>query len=170
MPKIRFYKVNIDYIKYLYSIDNRVQYNAARQDAYTENRPYVGVVLSVNGKSYFAPMEHPRPAHQKLKNNPHIFKIEGGRFGLVGLNNMLPVPPAQLVSFDINTSQNRNTLISQFIYCQKHVAELIAKAQTVYQRRQHPNAFEEKIYCDFAKLEAAADLYKDPQQLHMSLD
>jgi 8-oxo-dGTP diphosphatase len=41
---------------------------------------------------------------------------------------------------------------------------LIAKAQTVYQRRQHPNAFEEKIYCDFAKLEAAADLYKDPQQ------
>ena len=165
MQKIRFYKVNIDYIKYLHTVDSRVQYNAAQPDAYTENRPYVGVVLSVNGKSYFAPMEHPRPHHQSLKNNPHIFKIDGGRQGLVGLNNMLPVPPSQLVSFDINTEPNRKTLISQFIYCQNNVAELTAKAQNVYQRRQHPNAFEEKIYCDFAKLEAAADLYIAPQQL-----
>ena len=99
--KIRFYKVNIDYIKYLHTIDSRVQYNPNRQDAYTENRPYVGILLSVNGKDFFAPMEHPRPAHQKLKNNPHIFKIDGGRYGLVGLNNMLPVPPSQLVPFNL---------------------------------------------------------------------
>jgi protein AbiQ len=165
MPKIRFYKVNIDYIKYLHTVDNRVQYNVAKPDAYSENRPYVGVVLAVNGKCYFAPLEHPRPEHQNLKNNPHIFKIDGGKQGLVGLNNMLPVPPAQLVSFDINTLTNRKTLIAQFIYCQNHVTELTARAANVYQRRQHPNAFEEKIYCDFEKLEAAADLYIDRQQL-----
>ncbi len=164
MQKIRFYKVKLDYIKYLHTVDSRVQYHAARPDAYNENRPYIGVVLTVNGKCYFAPLEHPRPEHQNLKSNPHIFKIDGGKQGLVGLNNMLPVPPSQLVSFDINTMPNRKTLISQFIYCQNNAADLIAKAQNVYQRRLNPNAFEEKIYCDFEKLEAAADLYIDPQQ------
>ncbi|MDR0948637.1 MAG: type III toxin-antitoxin system ToxN/AbiQ family toxin [Lachnospiraceae bacterium] len=165
MSKIRFYKVHIDYIKYLHTIDIRVQYNATRQDAYTENRPYIGVVLTVNGKNYFAPMEHPRSEHQKLKSNPHIFKIDGGKYGLVGLNNMLPIPSEQLISFDINTSPRRKELMSQFIYCQNHFAELTAKANNVYQRRQHPNAFEEKLYCDFAKLEAAADLYRATQQV-----
>jgi hypothetical protein len=78
---------------------------------------------------------------------------------------MLPIPSEYLISFDINTSPRRKELMSQFIYCQDHFAELTAKAHNVYQRRQHPNAFEEKIYCDFAKLEAAADLYKATQQI-----
>lgn len=67
MPKIKFYKINLDYIKYLHDIDRRVQLHEGKPDTYNENRPYVGVVLSVNGRQYFAPLEHPRAQHQKMK-------------------------------------------------------------------------------------------------------
>ena len=40
-----YYKIDIDYIKYLYNFDNRIQYNSNREDTYTAKRPYLGVVL-----------------------------------------------------------------------------------------------------------------------------
>jgi len=75
--KIKLYKINLDYIKYLYSnYDSKVQYNINQNEEYNKNRPYVGVLLKINDLSYFAPLEHPRPQHKNLKNNPHIIKTQ----------------------------------------------------------------------------------------------
>ena len=43
MGKFQFYHINEHYISYLHSIDTRVQYNKGQR------RPYVGIVLSING-------------------------------------------------------------------------------------------------------------------------
>ena len=58
--KLKLYRIKIEYIKYLYKYDNRVQYNPKMKDIYTERRPYLGVVLKVNNLNYFVPLEHPR--------------------------------------------------------------------------------------------------------------
>lgn len=152
---MKIYRVNLDYIKYLHdNYDSRVQYNENQTKEYNENRPYVGVLLNVNGMPYFAPLEHPRPQHQTLKSNPHIIKIKDGKYGIIGLNNMIPVHTSQLIAFDINKDPNRTILLTQFIFCQDNRKHLEERAANIYTRRtERPNSFEEKVYCDFKKLE-----------------
>lgn len=53
MGKFQFYHINEHYISYLHSIDTRVQYNKGQR------RPYVGIVLSINGIDYYVPLESP---------------------------------------------------------------------------------------------------------------
>lgn len=160
----KMYRVELDYIRYLHSVDHRVQFNETKPDAYNQNRPYVGIVLEINGHNYFAPLEHPRPAHQSLKANTHIFKIKGGQYGLLALNNMIPIPAAQLVSFDINQDPNRNVLVTQYIICKKNAALIQEKAERIYTKRiTRPNDFEKKIMCDFVQLEKAAAAYTPPR-------
>ncbi|MEG3006106.1 MAG: type III toxin-antitoxin system ToxN/AbiQ family toxin, partial [Oscillospiraceae bacterium] len=153
--KIRLYKIDLEYIKYLfYNYDNRVQYNETKGLEYNQNRPYIGVVLDINGMQYFAPLEHPRPQHKALKSNPHIIKIKDGIYGLIGLNNMIPVHKDHLIDFDISKDKNKDILITQFIFCQNKIHTIQEKALKIYERRTlNPNAFEEKVYCDFKRLE-----------------
>lgn len=84
MNKLKLYRVDVNYIKYLYSFDNKVQYNKEQKDEYTKKRPYLGVVLQVNEFEYFVPLEHPREAHQKMKDNIYILKIHNGKYGILG--------------------------------------------------------------------------------------
>lgn len=159
--KIRLYKVNLNYIKYLhYNYDKRVQYNEKEGQEYNENRPYIGIVLTINNIDYFAPLEHPRPEHKALKSNPHIVKIKEGKYGLIGLNNMLPVHKSLLIDFDIKSNKNKDVLITQYIFCQKNKNTIKGKALRVYEKRTtKPNSFEEKVYCDFKSLEEGLAKY-----------
>ena len=102
MNKLKLYRIDINYIKFLYRFDKRVQYNTQREDEYTKRRVYLGIVLQVNDYNYFVPLEHPRPAHQKIKNNIFIFKIHKGKYGMLGFNNMIPVNDTELINFDIS--------------------------------------------------------------------
>ena len=148
---LRLYHINLDYIKYLhYNFDKKVQYNEEQGNEYNLNRPYIGIVLDINNMQYFAPLEHPRPEHQLLKNNTHIFKIKNGEQGIIGLNNMIPVHKELLIEFDINKDKNKHFLIEQYVFCKKHIKHIKARALTIYNRRVHnPNPFEKNIYCDF---------------------
>lgn len=154
--KLKLYRIKIEYIKYLYKYDNRVQYNPKMKDIYTERRPYLGVVLKVNNLNYFVPLEHPRKQHKEFKNNPFIFKIHKGKYGLLGFNNMIPINDKELIEFDINKESDKykQILISQYRFCNKHIQEILAKANDTYIRRiSESNVFFNKVCCDFKLLE-----------------
>ena len=123
MNKLKLYRVDINYIKFLYRFDKRVQYNTQREDEYTKRRVYLGIVLQVNDYNYFVPLEHPRLAHQKIKNNIFIFKIHKGKYGMLGFNNMIPVNDAELINFDINKENQkyRQILLSQYHFFNKDI-------------------------------------------------
>ncbi len=162
---MRIYKINIDYIKYLHSQDNRVQYSLKYTDAQNQNRPYIGPVLIKDGISYYAPLEHPRPAHTKLKESSYLVKIDSGKYGIIGINNMIPVPEHELIDFDISKDKNCKVLISQFVFCKKHARELISKANKVYAAQANPNtAHTQFSSCNFVKLKKLALKY--PNQEH----
>ena len=55
MENLKNYKVEDKYIRYLHSIDDKVQHNK------NAKRPDVGVVFSFGGFNYFVPMESPKP-------------------------------------------------------------------------------------------------------------
>ncbi len=161
MNKLRLYKIDVNYIKYLYSFDNRIQFNPDMPDEYSAKRPYLGVILKVENFNYFVPLEHPRPAHQKMKNNMFLFKIHNGKYGILGFNNMIPVKPEQIINFNINQENNsyKQVLISQYHFCNKHIKEIEEAAMKTYSNSRK-NSFLRKICCNFKLLEEKCIEYK----------
>jgi protein AbiQ len=110
---MRFYNIKDDYITFLRSFDTKVAENKH------EARPYVGVVLEINGIHYYAPFTSPKPKHQKMKNGKDFRKINQGIYGAINFNNMIPVVTEALIEIDINNMEDekyKNLLLNQLSY------------------------------------------------------
>lgn len=157
MESLKIYRVEEKYIRFLKSRDSRVQDNKNR------HRPYVGVVLYVGDFRYFVPMESPKPNHVNIKPGHHIFKIDGGKLGLLGFNNMIPVNDTALIAFNIDEepdAQYAELLRRQASYINRNKATVLACASsTYYSVVNKQNKFLIKICCDFKKLERACKQY-----------
>ena len=157
METLRIYKVEGQYIRYLNIKDNRVQYN---KDA---KRPYVGVVFTFAGYQYFVPMESPKPNHARIKPGKHIIKLENGKYGILGFNNMIPVHKDALIEYDINAEKDikyKALLQRQISICNRMKADILNHAQmTYFDVVSDKNKFLVGISCDFKKLENACKKY-----------
>ena len=158
MENLRIYRISEHYIRFLHSRDERVQYNKGVR------RPYVGVVFSFGGFKYFVPMESPKPNHANIKPGKHIMKLDGGKYGLLGFNNMVPVHKDALIEFDINAEKDgkyRELLKRQAALCNRSKADILNHAQmTYFDVVNNKNKFLVGISCDFKKLETACKSYK----------
>lgn len=161
METLKIYRISDKYIRFLKSRDTRVQDNKNRR------RPYVGVVLYVGEFRYFVPMESPKPNHAKIKAGKHIMKLAGGKLGLLGFNNMIPVHEAALIAFDIDQEQDKQyaeLLKRQASFINRNKADVLDHAsQTYYSAISQKNRFLLEICCDFKKLEKACGQY-DPSR------
>lgn len=160
MDQLKIYRITEHYVRFLHSIDHRVQYNKGMR------RPYVGIVLIVGSYRYFVPMESPKEEHKKLRPSVHIMPLENGRYGLLGFNNMIPVPPEAVSVLDIDAEQNRqyaDLLRRQASFINRHKADVYERAQKTYFRATTKNQdnFFRKICCDFKRLERVSSQY-DP--------
>lgn len=161
MESLKLYRVSDKYIRFLKSRDARVQDNKNRR------RPYVGIVLYVGDHRYFVPMESPKPNHANIKPGRHIMKLDDGKLGLLGFNNMIPVHDTAVISFDINAESDEKyaeLLRRQVTYINRHKADILHHAsQTYYSVVNKKNKFLLGICCDFKKLEYACSKY-DPNR------
>lgn len=157
MKNLRIYRITDQYIRYLNSRDNKVQYNKGAR------RPYVGVVFDFGGFQYFAPLESPKENHVNMKPGKHILKLDNGRYGLIGFNNMVPVHKDALIEFDIaaeNDEKYRRLLERQVTLCNRMKADILNHAQmTYFDVVTNKNKFLVSISCDFRKLEKACKSY-----------
>lgn len=157
MATLKIYRVSEKYIGFLHSVDYRVQFNKGQR------RPYVGVVLEVNGYKYFVPMESPKENHQNIKNSVHIMKLKDGEYGILGFNNMIPVRDDCLIEFDIakeTDEKYRELLKNQLRFCNDNKERIYKRAAKTYDEvtvKQAP--FYLKVCCDFKKLEKACKKY-----------
>ena len=87
-----FYMVDTRYCDYLRQFDPCVPYTMDQKAI----RPFVGIVFSLNGFQYYAPLTSPKPKHLQMKNQVDFLKINRGEWGAVNFNNMIPVPPERL--------------------------------------------------------------------------
>ena len=153
MENLRIYRVSDKYIAFLRTRDSRVQFNKHHA------RPYIGVVLHVGEFKYFVPMESPKPGHEKMKPGVHILKMDKGRLGLLGFNNMIPVRDDVLISFNIDDEPNAeyaSLLRKQVYFCNRNKTDILNKAsRTYYDVVNEKNKFLKRISCDFKKLEKA---------------
>ena len=159
MENLKIYKIKEKYVRYLNSRDSKVQFNK------NQKRPYVGIVFRFAGYNYFVPMESPKPNHKNIKRGKHIIKLDGGQLGILGFNNMIPVPKEALVEFNFAAEEDekyQNLLRQQHRACNKIKADILDHAQrTYFDVVNNKNEFLVKISCDFKKLERACKEYKN---------
>lgn len=109
-------------------------------------------------------MESPKPNHANIKAGKHIIKLDGGKYGLLGFNNMVPVPKLALseVNFDAEPDEKyRELLKRQAALCNRIKADILNHAQmTYFDVVQDKNKFLVRVSCDFKKLEEACKEYK----------
>lgn len=92
-------------------------------------------------------------------------KLDNGKLGLLGFNNMIPVHDSALISFDIDNETDEKyaeLLRRQISYINRRKADVLNNASRTYFRATAGNnVFLSKICCDFKRLEKACEHY-DP--------
>jgi len=151
MKRFRFYHIKEKYIRFLHSGDYRVQYNKGQK------RPYVGIVLIINELKYYVPLESPKPNHSKIKNGGAVLKLDEGKLGIMGFNNMIPVPNEALLNFDfqdIEDEKYKLLLTNQLDFCNRNKELIYTRANTTYKKAVSGNVpYYAQYCCDFKKLE-----------------
>lgn len=66
MLEIKLYNLDRSYANHLESVDNNLSIVSSEGK---KNRPFVGVLISVDNKFYIAPLTSPKEKHKKMKNN-----------------------------------------------------------------------------------------------------
>ena len=87
---IKIYGVKDAYIKYL----SQYQEHLFLHEGGSFGRKYIGVVIEINGLSYFAPLSSYKSKHMKMKESVDFIKIKD--YAVININNMIPVPKEQL--------------------------------------------------------------------------
>lgn len=158
--RLGFYLVEESYSKYLRQFDQNVRISYGNK----KTRPYVGVLLEVNHHLYFAPLSSPKPKHQKMKNSVDFIKINRGNWGVINLNNMIPVVkdcliPIEDISFQSEDSYI-NLLANQLDWCNANRELLQKRAKRLYSIIVNQNAGEQlkRRCCDFKLLEKMGEI------------
>lgn len=132
-----FYMVDSRYCDYLRQFDPCVPYTMEQKAI----RPFVGIVFSLNGFQYYAPLTSPKPKHLQMKNQVDFLKINRGEWGAVNFNNMIPVPPERLTKvqmkiLETDSAQDvayKNLLSNQLSWCNANRETILKQAQKLYQ-------------------------------------
>ncbi len=98
---MNLYNVKNNYIQYLRKFDSKISENKF------ESRPYVGIVLDVNGIKYYAPLSSPKLKYIKMKNKEDFRKINQGEYGAINFNNMIPIVEEALIPIDFKSIKDR---------------------------------------------------------------
>ena len=133
---LKFYQADENYCAFLRKSDPCVPYINDEKSI----RPFVGVLLTVNHINYFAPLTSPKPKHKKMKNQADFIKINGGEWGAINLNNMIPIHLSCLAPVDMKISacdnkadiDYKNLLFNQLSWCNANKARLLNLAEKLY--------------------------------------
>lgn len=125
MDNIKLYEISPAYVRYLASHAPHLFQN--KQPGQHNERKYIGVVLTVNGMDYFAPLSSFKEKHRRMSDGLDFIKIKN--YAVINLNNMFPVPAGQYTYVDISKERNpkyKSLLLAEYRYI-KSIQEKIRK-------------------------------------------
>ena len=136
MARLSFYVVDAKYCDFLREQDPCVPYTMDEK----ARRPFIGILISVNGNDYYAPLSSPKQKHLSMKNQIDFIKISGGEYGAINLNNMIPIHANAIVPVNMRIGKEdseedikyKNLLANQLSWCNAHKNFIIKKAQELY--------------------------------------
>ncbi len=170
-----FYRVNADYCDFLRKNDPCVPYTMDSKSI----RPFVGIVFSVNGYNYYSPLTSPKPKHTRMKNQVDFFKINGGVWGAINFNNMIPVHSDSLQKVDMQILPTdtkadidyKNLLTNQLSWCNANKVVLLSQAEKLYNIIIQGKGRAELVSrcCNFPVDEAQYKIYCEAHNLNIDM-
>ena len=164
---LSFYTVSPAYCDFLRKTDPRVPFTMDSKSI----RPFVGIVFSINGCQYYAPLTSPKEKHLHMKNQIDFLKIKGGEWGAVNFNNMIPVHPGSLKKVEMKILETDSQqdisykilLSNQLSWCNSHREIILKQAQKLYRLIVNGKAWSTLASrcCNFALDEMLCDAYDD---------
>ena len=128
--KLKIVKIDYKYCDYLRNYDNKVIYNMGLK----ELRPFIGVLFNIGIYEYFAPLSSPKEKHKSLRNKLDLIKIDNGKYGVVNLNNMIPVTSNNYVEFDLNKKTNIKSELQRITLLTKQLRWLTQNKKEIYRK------------------------------------
>lgn len=153
MEDLKLYTVSDSYIKFLRAtVDQHV---FANEDIrYVHTRKYLGVVITISGYNYYAPLSSPKNTDYLIDENgnqiirksiiPIIRIIETDSFGnktLLGtikFSGMIPVPASELTLYDIEAEADltyKDLVNKEIRYINRHTPDVIKNASVLYKQK-----------------------------------
>lgn len=163
---LRIARIDTKYINYLKQFQEHIWNNDDKGNI----RPYVGIVLELDGVKYYAPMTSPKAKNMYWVETLTFIRIEdqGVLKCAVYLNNLIPVDDYVLVEFDINSEEpGYATLLNlQQQELRKRADHICRNAAIIYNKvtkygHEPQNAKLVKDCYDFKLLEQKLVEYKD---------
>lgn len=166
MKRLNLYTVNKKYCKFLREYDDRVPLVSGEK----AKRPFIGILICVNRKNYFAPLTSPKKKHLTMKEGQDFIKIKQGKLGAINLNNMIPIPFSELRKIDINNIEDekyRKLLMEQISWCNTSRNKIMRRAYSLYRNFKYDNLTEKlkARCCDFDLLEEMCHIYMNENSL-----
>lgn len=163
---MELYKIEENYYKKLKEVDEKVPSLENEKGA----RPFLGFILKVNYKNYFAPLTSPKRKHETMKDKIDFIKIKDGKLGAINLNNMIPIPISRckVISIEeITDKKYRELLTKQLQWCKENEFQIIARAHKLYDTicYQKENKELKQRCCDFKALEEKCFTYMKENQI-----
>ena len=157
---MNLYNIDRIYCNYLHYYETKIPY----VDNEKQLRPFIGIVLCVNGKNFFAPLTSPKKKHLIMKDCMDFIKIDNGRLGGINLNNMLPIPKRYLYKIEVNEITDikyKRMIYMQIDWLEKNKLRINNKARNLYYLIINKHAKDNLINrcCDFKLLEKKCDDY-----------
>ncbi|MDR0767205.1 MAG: type III toxin-antitoxin system ToxN/AbiQ family toxin [Methanosarcinales archaeon] len=157
--RFSFFIPDPDYCDYLRQFDSRVPINSGDKS----KRPFIGLVFQINDFQYYAGLASPKDKHSNMKNMADFIKINNGDWGVINLNNMIPVPQRLLTKVDFSllsvvTAEDRhykNLLQNQLSWCNeiKNKDFILEKAEKLYYSITNYESCFRNRCCDYILLE-----------------
>lgn len=99
--EMKFYKVDTNYLNELRKVDGRVPFNKEYVGSSNKIRPYIGIMLVVDGIDYLVPLTSKTNKRSTYVNMP-IFDKNNKKIAYLLINNMVPVPKLYRTSINMN--------------------------------------------------------------------
>ena len=165
MKKMYLYNIEDDYIDYLRTFDNKVMSTKRENRKY--ERKYIGVLFEIGEVKYFAPLSSPKKKHFTMSDAVDFIKIQekDKLYGVINLNNMIPVKNEVLKKVDINGEEDakyKQLLLKEHLICNRKNEKININAKKLY---KIVTVFKTvrflKKCCDFKLLEEKCSLYNE---------
>ena len=167
--RLKFYNIDLEYIENLQKIDNKIP-DTSKQNK-KANRKFIGILLTINGINYVAPLSSPKKKHLSMEDGIDFLKIDNGTLGIINFNNMFPVHNHLLTEIDISKENNpkyKILLTKQLTWCNeiKNKKKILKNSKLLYNLIKI-DLISEKVKnrcCNFKLLEEKALEYMKDKQ------
>lgn len=129
--EMKFYRVDTNYLNNLRLSDNRVPLNKEYIGSSKRTRPYIGIMLVIDGIDYLVPLTSKTKRRTSYVNMP-IFDKNNKKIAYLLINNMIPVPESYRTP--INMEGILSTDPAYYDLLMNEINDLRPKKETIKKR------------------------------------